>query len=605
MVRSSSDYGYSGTSGTRNVRSTFSFAMFEQLRAANTTLTGLAAGAPMGVNVIVDGDAQLGSGYQASGNYFTVLGVSAALGRVFVEGDDRVSAPPVAVISHAYWQKRFAGQPSAINRVVSINGQMVTIIGVTPKDFTGIQRLGAEAPDVTVPLAFDAVFNPPQPLPDAKVAIPRMTQPTYWWLQLVGRLKAGASIEQASANFTTVFQRTAKAGMAEYQSSLTAEEKRALEQPPARRRACRSCWSGRPRTATTTSIRRRSGRPAFLGVVVVIVLLIVCANVANLLLSRATTRHREISVRLSMGATRGRLVRQLLTESLLLSSLGGVLGVLVGYWSRALLPFGEKAPLDWRVFGFVAGVSLLTGIVFGLLPALRATGVDLAGAMKESSRSVTGSRTILSKGLVVLQVAMSVVLLVGAGLFLRTLENLKSVDVGFDSKNLLMFNVNPGVNRYDSGALRAGLPPGARTDVVPARRDGHGADAHDAALGQHEHELDVDAGPDVADGRRREHVHDGRLAGVLRDDGHSGPAGSCVHRPRRHDRAQGGDPQRGGGAQAVSGRRRPRPAHRPLVREVRRVRDRRHGPRHEVLQRARSRPADDVPVRVAAAGRGA
>ena len=400
------------------------------------------------------------------------------------------------MISHAYWQKRFAGQPSAINRVVSINGQMVTIVGVTPPDFTGIQRLGAEAPDVTVPLAFDAVFNPPQPLPDAKVAIPRMTQPTYWWLQLVGRLKADASLEQASANFTTVFQRTAKAGMAEYQSSLTAEEK--------------SLSSNRQRGDAVPELLVRSAAhgyydidpqaqrsAGFLAVVVVIVLLIVCANVANLLLSRATSRHREISVRLSMGATRGRLVRQLLTESLLLSSLGGVLGVLVGYWSRALLPFGEKAPLDWRVFGFVAGVSLLTGIVFGLLPALRATGVDLAGAMKESSRSVTGSRTILSKGLVVLQVAMSVVLLVGAGLFLRTLENLKSVDVGFDSRNLLMFNVNPGVNRYDPARSaqvfrqvleRMSSLPGVTAD---------GADAHDAALGQHEHELDVDAGPDV------------------------------------------------------------------------------------------------------------
>jgi predicted permease len=183
---------------------------------------------------------------------------------------------------------------------------------------------------------------------------------------------------------------------------------------------------------------------------VVIVLLIVCANVANLLLSRAATRHREISVRLSMGATRGRLVRQLLTESVLLSALGGALGVLVGYWSRALLPFGQKAPLDWRVFAFVAGVSMLTGVVFGLLPALRATRVDLAGAMKESSRSVTGSRTILSKGLVVLQVAMSLLLLVGAGLFLRTLDNLKRVDVGFDSRNLLMFHLDPSLNRYDA-----------------------------------------------------------------------------------------------------------------------------------------------------------
>ena len=198
MVRSSSDYGYSGASGTRNVRSTFSFAMFEELRAANTTLTGLAAGAPMGpVNVIVNGDAQLGTSYQASGNYFTVLGVQAALGRVFGESDDRLSAPPVAVISHPYWVKRFAGAPSAINRVVSINGQMVTIIGVTPQDFSGIQRLGTDPPDVTVPLAFDAVFRPPTPVPDEKTPIPRMQQPTDWWLQLVGRLKPGTSIEQA------------------------------------------------------------------------------------------------------------------------------------------------------------------------------------------------------------------------------------------------------------------------------------------------------------------------------------------------------------------------------------------------------------------------
>jgi predicted permease len=449
MVRSSNDYGYSGSSGTRNVRSTFSFAIFEQLRAANTTLTDLAAGAPMGsLNVIVNGDAQLATGYEASGNYFEVIGVSAVLGRVFGEADDKPSATPVAVISYPYWKKRFAGEPSVINRVVSINGQMVTVIGVTGPDFSGIQRLGTDPPDVTVPLSFDAVFSPPTPLPNARTAVPRMNQPTYWWLQLVGRLKASVSIEQARANFTTVFQNTAKAGMAEYQSSLPADEKnlsfnrqRGDAVPELLvKSAAHGYYELDPQA------QRSAG---FLSVVVIIVLLIVCANVANLLLSRATTRHREISVRLSMGATRGRLVRQLLTESLLLSSLGGALGVLVGYWSRSLLPFGQNAPLDWRVFGFVAGVSMLTGVVFGLLPALRATRVDLAGAMKESSRSVTGSRSTLSKGLLVMQVAMSLVLLVGAGLFLRTLDNLKSVDVGFDSTNLLMFNVNPSVNRYD------------------------------------------------------------------------------------------------------------------------------------------------------------
>jgi predicted permease len=450
MVRSSSDYGYSGGSAARNVRSTFSFAIFRQLRAASTTLTDLAAGAPAGqLNVIVDKDAQIANGYEASGNYFNVLGVSAVIGRVFNESDDALTAQPVAVISYPYWKRRFAGESSAIGRVVSVNGQPVTIIGVTPQDFSGTQRLGNDPPDVTLPLAFDAVFSPPAPLPDAKAAVPRLDQPTYWWLQLIGRLKPGVAIEQARANFTTVFANTAKAGMAEYQSSLTPEEK-ALTYNRQRgdsvpellvKSAAHGYYELDPNS------QRSAG---FLSVVVVIVLLIVCANVANLLLSRATTRNREISVRLSMGATRGRLIRQLLTESILLSSLGGALGVVIGYWARGLLPFGKTAPLDGRVFGFVAGVSMLTGIVFGLVPALRATRVDLAGAMKDTSRSVTSSRSMLSKGLLVLQVGMSLVLIIGAGLFVRTLQNLENVDVGFDSHNLLMFNVNPGVNRYDT-----------------------------------------------------------------------------------------------------------------------------------------------------------
>ena len=470
MVRNSNDYGYSGTSGGRNVRSTFSFPMIEQLRAANTTLTGLAAGVPMGsLNVFADGDAQLATGYQATGNYFAVIGVPAVLGRVFGEADDRPGAPPVAVLSHAYWSKRFAGEPSAVGRVVSINGQMVTIVGVTHADFAGIERLGADAPDVTVPLAFDALFAPP-----VRVEIPRLQQPTYWWLQLVGRLKPGVSIEQARANFASVFQRTAIAGMAEYQSSLTADQKalstnrqRGTAVPELQvKTAAHGYYDVLPQT------QRSAG---FLGVVVVILLLIVCANVANLLLTRATARSRDISVRLSIGATRGRLVRQLLTESLLLSSVGGLLAGLLAFWLRGLLPFGQKGPLDWRVFGFLAGVSMLTGIVFGLLPALRATRVDLAGAMKQSSRTVAGSRSALSRGLVVLQVAMSLVLLVGAGLFLRTLENLESVDVGFDSRNLLIFKVNPRVSGYDldrSSRLlarvleRMGSVPGVRSTAL-------------------------------------------------------------------------------------------------------------------------------------------
>ena len=451
MVRSSSDYGYSGPSQNNfSIRSTFSFPMFQQFRASNTTLTDIAAGAPAGsMNVLLNGDAELASSYQASGNYFKVLGVSALIGRVFDASDDDVTKQPVAVISYPYWQKRFAGEKSAVNRVVSMNGQMVTIIGVMPKEYIGHQKLGNDAPDITVPLAFDSVFNPPQPLPNAAAPIARMSQPTYWWLQVVGRLKPGGTIEQAKANFTTVFQNTAKAGMAEYQASLKADEKN-LSFNKQRGDAVPELLVKSAAHGYYEVDPQSQKSAGFLSVVVIIVLLIVCANVANLLLSRATTRHREISLRLSMGATRGRLIRQLLTESLLLSGLGGALGVLVGYWSRGLLPFGQTAPLDWRVFGFVAGVSMFTGVIFGLMPALRATRVDLSSSMKESSRSVTSSRTWLSKSLLVIQVGMSLVLIIGAGLFLRTLGNLKSVDVGFDSHNLLMFNLNPSVNRYDA-----------------------------------------------------------------------------------------------------------------------------------------------------------
>jgi predicted permease len=210
-----------------------------------------------------------------------------------------------------------------------------------------------------------------------------------------------------------------------------------------------------------------------LSVVVALVLLIVCANVANLLLSRAASRQKEISVRLSLGATRRRLIRQLLTESLLLASMGGALGVLVGYWGKQLLPGSapQMTALDWRILAFILLVTAATGIVFGIAPALRATGMNVNAALKDTSRSVTGSRSILGKSLLIVQVAVSLVLLVGAGLFLRTLHNLRSVDVGFNPHNLVLFRVNPQLNRYDEtrtftlyGELvdRIGAVPGVR-----------------------------------------------------------------------------------------------------------------------------------------------
>src|SRR5689334_20450188 len=190
MVRSSSDYGFGGTDNGRNVRSTLSFPMFEALKAANTTLTGITAGAPTGqFNVTENGRAEFASAFEASGNFFQVLGVPAAIGRVFGEADDTPTSAPVAVISHAYWRKRFGADPSVVNRTVPMNGHPVTIVGVLPASFTGIQQLGSDPSDIFVPLALDETFNPPTPLPNQTVSIARRTQPTYWWLQLVGRLR--------------------------------------------------------------------------------------------------------------------------------------------------------------------------------------------------------------------------------------------------------------------------------------------------------------------------------------------------------------------------------------------------------------------------------
>jgi predicted permease len=444
MVTSSSDYGFMnrGPNG-ENVRSTFSFPMYEQFRADNRTMSDLLACAPFGrVNLVVNGQAELATAFISTGNYYQLLGVTARIGRTILPDDDRADAPPVAVISSKYWHSRFGTDPAVVGRTVKVNNVMVTIVGVLPPEFTGIQQPIAEAPEIAVPLAL-------QPQMDPSAAQSRLTQPTYWWLQVMGRLKPGATAAQVQGNLEAVFQNTARAGLDQYLKSLPEKERgasfnrtrtevpRLLAQP-----GSRGIYD-----VSSTDIRSMT----ILSIVVALVLLIVCANVANLLLSRATTRQKELSVRLSLGATRTRLVRQLLTESMLLASIGGALGILVGYWGRQLLPNppGQMPPLDWRVLAFVVAISGVTGIVFGIAPALRGTGMNVSSALKETGRSVIGSRSLLGKSLLVVQVAISLVLLVGSGLFLRTLSNLRHVDVGFNPENLLLFRVNPGLNRYD------------------------------------------------------------------------------------------------------------------------------------------------------------
>jgi predicted permease len=469
MVTSSSGYGFLKKIDGQDVRASFSYPMFQQFVADNRTMTDLFACAPFGrVSVVVDGQAEIATAFIATGNYYQILGVNARIGRTLLPDDDRATAPPAAVISSKYWHGRFGSDPAAVGKVVRINNVPVTLVGVLSPDFVGVQEPMGEPPDISAPLALDPQLNTgfvPQGGP------PRLQQPTYWWLQVMGRLKPGATAAQVQANLENVFQHTARAGLDSYMKSLTDKE--------------RSTSFNRTRTEVPRLRVEPGDRGIYdvntkdlrsmtiLSVVVALVLLIVCANVANLLLSRATARQKEISVRLSLGATRVRLIRQLLTESLLLAFMGGALGVLVGYWGKQLLPGSapQMTALDWRILAFVLLVTAATGIVFGIAPALRATGMNVSAALKDTSRSVTGSRSLLGKLLLIVQVAISLVLLVGAGLFLRTLHNLRHVDVGFNPQNLMLFRLNPQLNRYDEKRMftlyrelvdRIGAVPGVR-----------------------------------------------------------------------------------------------------------------------------------------------
>src|SRR5437867_4172385 len=452
MSTSPSDYGPTRLPGGTPGRSTFSFPMYRQLLADNRTMEDLFACAPFGrVNLVVDGHAEIANAFISTGNYYRMLGLMASPGRTIVPEDDRADAPPVAVIGAPYWRKRFGGDAHVVGKVVRFNNVPVTIVGVIAPELVGVQQVFRDGPDIAVPMALQSQLSQPSgpPPPGGVPPVPILEAPTRWWVQIMGRLKPGVTAAQVGANFGTVFRTTARAGFDSMLASLPPES--------------RSNSRYQNRTEIPT-LRVDSGARGvydvnvsderavtILSVVVVLVLLIVCANVANLLLSRAATRQKELSVRLSLGATRGRLVRQLLTESVLLASIGGGLGILIANWSGRLLPgaAGQATAIDWRVLSFVLAVTAVTGIVFGIAPALRATSVNVSLALKETSRSIAGSRNMLTRALLVLQVGISLVLLIAAGLFLRTLNNLRHVDVGFNTQNLVVFRVNPRLNRYD------------------------------------------------------------------------------------------------------------------------------------------------------------
>lgn len=434
MSNDQNDYGMSGR-GPDGVfiHTTFSYPMFEHFRSANQTMTDLAASRPGGATVTIDGRAETATRLMVTGNYHGLLGVKARVGRTLLAEDDNPSAPAVAVLSERYWQSRFAADQTVIGKTIRVNGVPVTIVGVIEASFTGTQLVTAQPSSLSMPIRLEDQISGDDP---------RLNDPTAWWVQVTGRLKPGVTPAQVHGNLASIFQRQSRAGMDSYLASASEDVRNRSENQG--RTAVPHLLVDSASRGTYDIDERQTRSLAILGAVVALVLLLVCANVANLLLSRAAARQREISVRLSMGATRGRVIRQLLTESVLLASIGGLLGLVLARWGQSVLPapVGTAAPADWRILLFTAGVTVVTGIIFGMAPALRATKMDIGIALKDDSRTVAGSNTMLSRALLVAQVSISVVLLVGAGLFLHTLNNLRSVDVGFDPQNLLFVRVD-------------------------------------------------------------------------------------------------------------------------------------------------------------------
>jgi predicted permease len=444
----------------------FSFRTFETFRRQQRSLTDISASAPLRINVEIDGHTQpTAVGQMASGNYYSVLGVPAALGRTLLSADD---APPgaaaVAVLGYGYWRRQFGGDQSAIGRVVRLNGYPFTIVGVSAPAFFGTHV--GEAVDITVPLSMQPLVNP-----DFGISLVTGVGADDFWLELTGRLRTGRSAIEAQTDLNGLFQQMLpemlrKAGP---KAQLIGHPRLELE----------------PGSKGLSELRRRFSRPLLVLMGVVgLVLLIACANVANLLLARAASRQREIAVRVSLGASRARLVRQLLAESLLLAIIGGTVGGLLAMASRhslAALLVGANtgalaSGLDLRVLAFTLSVSVVTGLVFGMAPAFSTSHVDAFGSLKDGSQHVThGRRRFGLRGsLVAAQVAISVVLLVSAGLFVRTLMNLRRLDLGFDQEHVLALRLEPrGSNlkhQNEQHLMRLFGDLIARVQVVPGVR---------------------------------------------------------------------------------------------------------------------------------------
>ena len=418
-----------------------SYPDFLDFRQRSSAVAEIAAYKPTPVSMSIDGEMDIAFIEAVSGNYFSMLGVGAAHGRLLVGADDRLEAAPVAAISHGLWTRRFASDPNVVGRTLQFNGRSFTIVGVVAREYTGALRglaMGAWIPIV-----------PSSTLPGGGSSR-WIEQRGSRGLMLLGRLKPGVSVAQAQAAFDVV---AAQLYAAYPQAWRTIRNVGRAISVVAERDA-------RVHPDLTGPI---AGFMALLLVVVGLVLLTACANVANLLLARAAARTREIGVRLALGSGRGRLIRQLLTENVLLAAAGGGFGVLVARWLMSVLmsfkppvpiPIGIDLTLDGSVLVFTTVLSVATGLVFGLAPAWHASNTDIVPVLKDDASLGRARRSRLRSAFVLAQVACSMLLLVGAGLFVRSLLSARTIDAGFDPTNMIVMSVVPELQGYDEARGR-------------------------------------------------------------------------------------------------------------------------------------------------------
>ena len=425
----------------------YPYPVFDLLREKSPVFSSVFAFSGAGrLNVQIHGQADLAAGQYVSGEFFSGLGVPAAAGRLIDFNDDGVGAAPVAVISYGYAQRRFGDAAKAAGQSILIDNQPFTIAGVAAPEFFGVNPAGAQ--DLYLPMHASELLETRYVTKQRK----KYQQRDFYWVEMMARLRPGVTREQAEAAVAPVF--------AAFVESTATNEKERADLPILFLQEGGGGLDG---------LRRQYSKPLYvLMTLVALILAIACANIANLLLARSAARRREIALRLGLGAGRMRVVRQLLTESVLLASLGGLLGLVIAMWGidglTWLLANGREnftlhANLNWRVLAVTFALAVGTGVVFGLAPALQSTRFDLISALKQTRGGEQRVRlhrwapVSLTQGLAVLQIAMSALLLIAAGVFVRSLSNLNSVALGFNRENILLVTVNARQAGYKDDAL--------------------------------------------------------------------------------------------------------------------------------------------------------